>query len=153
LSAGAWLYENPHATPRAYFASEVATVHGIDATRDALRAFDDDAIGRRALVDGPVPPQIGRGVIKRAAYAPRLVELGVASEEGPALLVLNDRFDPSWKATVDGRPAPIVRTNGIVRGVFVPEGAHEVRFFYDVPREVWLGLGLAIGGILFAAFA
>ena len=55
------------------------------------------------------------------------------------------RFDPSWRATVDGLPAEIGRANGVDRGdQRVLPGHHVIRFRYR-PRA--LAVGLTISGM------
>ena len=49
----------------------------------------------------------------------------------PALLVVTDNYYPAWKARVDGRETPVVRTNYTFRGVPVGAGEHTVEFYYD----------------------
>ncbi len=68
------------------------------------------------------------------------------------MVILGDTFFPGWKATVDGQPAVIHEAYGVVRGVVVAAGAHEVDFRYR-PWPVYLGaalttLGLGILGAL-----
>lgn len=46
-------------------------------------------------------------------------------------LILADSFFPGWQATVDGRPAAITRTEGMLQGVRVPAGSHRVVFSYS----------------------
>ena len=48
----------------------------------------------------------------------------------PAYVVLLDRYDPNWQATLDGRPAPVLRANQIFRAVYAEAGHHEIRFDY-----------------------
>jgi uncharacterized membrane protein YfhO len=48
----------------------------------------------------------------------------------PAYVVLLDRYDPNWQATLDGRPAPVLRANQIFRAVYAGAGLHEIRFDY-----------------------
>jgi prepilin-type N-terminal cleavage/methylation domain-containing protein len=67
-------------------------------------------------------------------------------------LVLRDSFDPSWRAEVDGQPAPIVRAFGIQRAVALAAGRHLVRFVYR-PRELFIGLTLSVMGIIGLAVA
>ncbi len=59
-------------------------------------------------------------------------------------VVLRDSFDPSWRATVDGAPAQVVRANGLYRAVRIPAGRHVIRFRY---RPLALGVGLTISGM------
>ena len=55
-----------------------------------------------------------------------------------SVLVLTDVHFPGWKATVDGRAAPIERVDYLLRGVVVPPGAHRVEFTY-APKSFRVG--------------
>ena len=59
-----------------------------------------------------------------------------------SILVLSHAYQDGWKATVDGKRAPLVRVNGVVLGVPVPEGQHDVRVWFD-PPGLEPGVGLA----------
>ena len=52
------------------------------------------------------------------------------SLDAPGLLVVNDTYSDGWRATVDGTAARIERVNGVVRGVWLPAGKHEVAMNY-----------------------
>ena len=80
---------------------------------------------------------------------PERVRIAVHSASA-ALLVLSDPYYPGWKATVDGAPARIVRTNVALRGVRVGPGSHEVVFTYE---PAWFGLGAAISAAALCALA
>ncbi len=62
------------------------------------------------------------------------------------LLILGDAWFPGWKAYVDGKPTPVLRTCSLVRGVVVDAGAHRVTFRYE-PWTVWAGALLALAGL------
>ncbi len=51
----------------------------------------------------------------------------------PALLVLSEVYYPSWKATVDGKPAPVLRADYALRAIPVPAGKHRVVCYYADP--------------------
>ncbi len=59
----------------------------------------------------------------------------------PALLVISHGWQHGWSATVDGNAAPLVRADGLVLGVPVPAGHHEVKVTFTPPG---LRLGAAI---------
>ena len=72
----------------------------------------------------------------------------------PAFLLTSERYDEGWRAYVDKLQAPVVRCNGILRGVWVPAGTHRVSFRF-VPPKFLMGLALstlywlALGGALY----
>ena len=62
---------------------------------------------------------------------------------GPALVRLADLWYPDWVATVDGRPAEILRADYMLRAVAVPAGRHRVEFHYR-SKAVRNGLALTL---------
>jgi uncharacterized membrane protein YfhO len=60
----------------------------------------------------------------------------------PGYVVLVDTFDPGWRATVDGVPAPVVRANLAFQAVAVPAGTHRIELVYR-PRSLLVGLALS----------
>jgi hypothetical protein len=65
----------------------------------------------------------------------------------PGLIVLADIFDPGWRLTVDGRPAPIFRANVLMRGAAVGRGTHTLAYTYD-PASVRIGAWVSAVGLL-----
>ena len=51
----------------------------------------------------------------------------------PALLVLSQAWSSGWTAYVDGIGAPVLRVNGVVQGVPLGKGKHEVHLQYRSP--------------------
>lgn len=152
LANGLSLYENPSSTDRAYAVGSVIRVGDLRGVRQALLDFGAADLGEKAVVTGTLPPNLRKGTVEHAEFGRRQNDVVVQSDGGPTLLVVNERFDPDWRATIDGAPAAILPVNGLVRGVVVPEGSHRVHFEYRIPRSFWLGLGLAIAGVLGALF-
>ena len=82
-------------------------------------------------------------------YAPKRIVLQ-AKAVAPSVLLLNDRFDPNWKVSVDGKPGTLLRCNYLMRGVQVAPGEHVIEFrfapgvdtLYISLVAVALGLGL-----------
>jgi hypothetical protein len=153
LANGLFLYENPAAAPRAYAVGRTEQAVDPIVVRRALLDFDGSDLAKKAIVGAPVPADLRPGVVEQATYGERRDEVVVRSDEGPTLLVVNERFDPDWRATIDGSPVSILPANGFVRGVVVPQGRHVVTFEYRIPASVWVGLGLAISGIFAALIA
>jgi hypothetical protein len=82
-------------------------------------------------------------------YEPQRVELA-ATLERPGLVVLADVYYPGWKLTIDGMPAPIYRTNRMMRGAAVTAGRHTLVYTYD-PASFRIGGMLSIAGLLVLA--
>jgi len=76
-------------------------------------------------------------------YTPGKVTLK-ANASAPSILFLSDAWYSAWQATVDGKPAPVLRANLAFRGVPIPAGSHEVVFRYSNPSlvQAWM-----LGGI------
>jgi hypothetical protein len=53
----------------------------------------------------------------------------------PSLLVLTDTWHANWRVFVNGAQTDILRVHGTFRGVEVPAGQYEVRFYYQ-PRTL-----------------
>jgi hypothetical protein len=70
-----------------------------------------------------------------------------------SLLVVGEKFQQGWRATVDGKPVAIVPVNHILRGVYLTPGRHSVEFRFD-PLPFKLGKWLSLGAFgLFAVVA
>ncbi|MDD2308639.1 MAG: YfhO family protein [Desulfuromonadaceae bacterium] len=78
----------------------------------------------------------------------RIVVTAAASAN--ALLVLGEKYYKGWKATIDGNPVDIVPVNHVLRGVYLPPGAHRVEFRFD-PLPFKIGKYLTLAS--FALFA
>jgi len=92
---------------------------------------------------------LNAGTVEFVSYAPKDITLR-AKGETPAVLLLNDKFDPNWKVLVDGKPEPLLRANFIMRGVHLEPGDHTVEFKFQ-PRITALYItlsALALGGLL-----
>jgi hypothetical protein len=67
--------------------------------------------------------------VRVTRYEDNRVEM--ATEAGQStILVLGDKWDPDWKAWVDGVPARILKANFLMRGVELATGKHVVRMEY-----------------------
>lgn len=102
------------------------------------------ALDTTAIIDHEPPPPAASAGPAGAPQAAIVEETTVSllveatAPEGGGYLLLLDSFDPNWKARVDGRSVPILRADGVFRGVRLPAGRHEVRFVYR-PRSFVIG--------------
>ncbi|HEX6373468.1 MAG TPA: YfhO family protein [Longimicrobium sp.] len=140
------VYENTLTLPRAYLAERAVPVAG----GAAITAMQDTAWNplTTAFVESARPLGVPEGPLQGNAqvtrYEPDRVSVRTTASR-PALLVLSDNWYKDWHATVDGRHAPILRTNHAFRGVVVPQGTHTVEFRFH-PQELWTGLHIYLAG-------
>lgn len=90
------------------------------------------------------------GEVKFESYAPKHIVLK-AQTAAPAVLLLNDKYDPNWQVTVDGQPAKLLRCNFIMRGVYLDKpGSHRIEFkFLPATTGLYVSLaGLTLGLLL-----
>ena len=146
------------ALPRAklYANWQVSTNDQVTLTNLASAEFDPEQKVLVADASLPSPAassnlnaQSSTNSVEFSSYAPKRIVLQ-AIAGSPSVLLLNDRFDPNWKVSVDGRPEKLLRCNYLMRGVQVPPGAHVIEFRFAPPintlyislAAVVLGLGL-----------
>jgi hypothetical protein len=94
------------------------------------------------------------GSVGEAIYRPlgdQAARVDVTARE-PAVVLIRNAFDTNWRAEVDGRPVPIVPAFGVVQGVPVSPGRHEIILRYDDP-SIGYGLVGSVVGIALLAVA
>ena len=99
----------------------------------------------------PVATNENTGTVEYKSYAPKKIILA-ATATAPSVLLLNDKFDPNWRVTVDGKPAELLRCNFLMRGVPVPPGTHKVEFTFSVSNKMlYVTISAISVGILLCA--
>ena len=82
------------------------------------------------------------------SYAPKRITVKTRSA-APGVLLLNDRWHPDWKVTIDGQPTALLRANFLMRGVPVAAGEHTVEYRFDPPHQaLWVSLAAVVVGLL-----
>ncbi len=67
--------------------------------------------------------------------------------DSPGIVVLSDIYFPGWEMTIDRKPAPILKTNHMMRGALVPSGPHRLVYRYR-PKSVVSGFALSGIGLI-----
>jgi hypothetical protein len=132
------------------FATRVFIEPSLDAVLAVHRSADFDpatdvALEKTAAAGGQ-PLEVRPRVLRETAD--RLVAR--VDSPAPGVLVWSRTFFSAWWATVDGKPAELVRADGHLLGVRVPGGAHEVEIGWSA-RPVVMGTALAALGLGLAA--
>ncbi|MFW6352022.1 MAG: YfhO family protein [Bacteroidota bacterium] len=71
----------------------------------------------------------GSGEVEIVSYSENRIELHVNSKDN-GILWLSEVWYPAWKAKLNGRQVPIIRSNYSFRAIEIPEGKHTVVFYY-----------------------
>ncbi len=144
------LFEYTAALPRAKLYAQWQVQTNGD---EALKTLTDPAFDPAATVvvseaiGAPVAQatNAAAGTVEFARYSPQRIALR-ANAATSSVLLLNDRFDPDWRVTVDGQAARLLRCNFIMRGVQLPTGQHTVVFHFE-PSLKGLKISLAAMGV------
>lgn len=155
------VYENKSCLPEAYMVTATHTVGSIDEalsqmlkpgfdpkTVAVIEALDNRSSGLKLGEANTSGASLIEAKVIRSGVNEVLVE---AEPKQPSFLVLTDVYFPGWRVTIDGKDVPIIRTNGVFRGVFLEAGHHKLRFFFD-PISLKIGFAMFFLGLIFALF-
>ena len=147
-----YIYENTKGLPRAFLAGTLQVfssradvlskmkASGVrELSRSALAAAQDLPAEAAALLLRP-PPRTGLNVpVGTSAITKNPTdELDVTTAAAkPSVLVVSMSYSSSWKAWIDGRRAPVMRTDYTFMGVVLPAGVHKVALKYEPPQRMW----------------
>ena len=101
------------------------------------RVYENTLVRPRVWVDtgqNLLPAEI-------TSYTPNRIRVRAA---GPGQLVLSEAAYPGWQAQVDGAEAPVALLEGLLRGVSLGPGEHEIVVEF---RPTWLYTGLIISAL------
>lgn len=162
---GARLLMNATAWPRAIWVPSWQVVDGVPGAINTLGSADFD--GKRectidrdslgydklaALVPGPrdpaktpLPESIEDATCTLEDHGAEHVILRTEAPQ-PGIAVLADCYAPGWQASLDGKSSPILRANGLFRGIAVPAGEHRIVFTYR-PRPFAVGAAVTLGAL------
>ena len=90
-------------------------------TEECSAHIDSVGIARSA----PPPETTEVGEVRITSFQPNRLKL-TADLKRPAFVVASEVIYPGWEALVDGRPAPLLTGDYILRAVPVPAGMHEI---------------------------
>lgn len=124
---GAWIYANPGALPRALAIGRAEPDTGGRLPEDPTASVLIAGLARPSGTAGPAGE--ARITMRRREEVRVAVQM---ARDG--YLLLTDRYDPAWRATVDGRAVPVLRADRLFRAVAVPAGTHEVVFRFEPLR-------------------
>jgi hypothetical protein len=133
----------------------MAGINPVSTAPKAPAAGDTTAAGD-STTQAPATTTSGGGSAHITRYEPLHIAMDVEAP-GPEknfLVVSEIYYPPAWRATIDGKPAQIVQTNYLLRGLVVPAGRHKIEMNYvseGFETGKWTSLALNIAA--FAAIA
>ena len=162
-----------HEIPRAYVTPAVRLVNGNDvatlAQMDPLvtsiidtadpvnvRAPHDDSLIRLAQPQAELLPGHDRARFLESRAAIELVEytfnkavFQVSTPHG-GLFNYSDAYAEGWRATIDGEPVPVYRSNHVFKAITLPAGSRRVEFVFD-PPSFRLGIAISLASLCVCA--
>jgi hypothetical protein len=150
------LIEDTEVLPRAKLFAQWQVMTNDQAVLERLAAPDFNPAATVFVSESIAPPPdnagTNAGTVEITKYVSRRVELKASSTQ-PAVLLLNDRYDPNWVVEVDGKPQELLRCNFLMRGVSLPAGQHTVVFrFATHPASFYVTFAAVLVGLALCAF-
>jgi hypothetical protein len=147
-----YLYENLYFVPRAYVAGTSIFTTSPPETLRQMASPDFDALGNVILAadSGSSPAVQGSGPAGRVEITEHQLNRVTltARLSRPGYVVLLDRYDSNWHASLDGREVPVLRANQLFRAVYAEPGQHLIVFYY---RQQGLLAGMFISALTVVA--
>ncbi len=127
------IYQNLDYLPRAWFVNKIDNVKDQKASLNRLMDISFRPNEKAILVgyDGPILDENGDGYIESIDLKTNTVKINCFSKGGSLLVLSEIYYKPGWKCKINGKNTKIYQANHVLRSVYVPDGKHEVVFYYD----------------------
>ncbi len=134
-TGGTIVQKNPDALGNAWFVDSIKWVSGPDEEIVAITDFNPrkTAVIDQIWKDKLNNPESLQTVADSSAeivmmeHSPGAISYKTTNPKNQ-LAVFSEVYYKTWKATIDGNEAPIIRVNYILRGLQIPEGNHVIQF-------------------------
>lgn len=126
------VFPNRTALPRAFFVANATVARPmqiLEHLRDADFSPRDTVYVEKALSQQIVPPD-STAKVEFTNYENERLRLRTTTTGTNFLFLSEIYYEPCWKATIDGKPTEIIKSNYAFRGVIVPAGTHTVEMVY-----------------------
>ncbi len=146
------LFEFIAALPRAKLYSNWEIITNGPAALNELTSPAFDPLKTVIVASNAPPPSASTsqdaGKVEFTSYEPKHIVFK-AEAKTDAVLLLNDKYDPNWRVTVDGQPAGLLRCNFLMRGVYLKAGTHTVDFRFVVSNKpLYFTIAASVLGIV-----
>jgi uncharacterized membrane protein YfhO len=136
------VYRNDDVLPKAFFVDSVATVESPQQAAERMKPSADFNSSTTAIVETDENVSSSTDTTAQVTienYKPNKISVSTSNEKDQ-FLVLSEIFYPAgWKASIDGEPTKIYKTNFVLRGIQVPAGDHNISLTFEPSSEIWGG--------------
>ena len=138
---------NPGALGNAWFVSTVKTVNNPDEEMTAIGTLNP---ATEAVVDASKFPQqkaatydATGSTIALTAYSPDELKYNYTAQQAGLVVFSEIYYADGWQAFLDGKPAPHIRANYVLRAMQVPAGSHTIGFKFE-PKSYTVGNAVSL---------
>ena len=123
------VFENPEANGPAWVPSQLVDVKSNKEEMDKLAGLNTKT---QATINSSEfgAQKAGAGTIRLSKQAPNELRYQADMTAGGLGVFSEIHYPAGWTATIDGKEAPILRTNYLLRGLNIPAGSHEIVFTF-----------------------
>lgn len=144
--------KNPYACGNAWFVSDYKLVNNADEEIGSLEGLDP---AKSAVIDkrfesqlaGFTMPSESKSKIELVSYAPNHLVYEYDALQDELAVFSEIYYDKGWNAYLDGRKAPYLRADFILRAMVVPAGQHKIEFKFE-PVSYYAGENISLASSL-----
>jgi len=137
---GQRVYRNNNVLPKAFFVDSVKVVDTPQQAVDLMKPSTGFEPAHTAIVetnDAISTSTDTTASVSISSYNAKTIKLETSSNND-GFLVLSEIYYPAgWKATIDGKPVKIYKTNFVLRGLKVPAGNHSITMIFEPSSNIW----------------
>lgn len=112
-----------------------------------IRGSDSEKSSGPAAAEEQLQPKITVEI-----YSPNRLQLALDNRAaGPRWLVYADAYHPGWKATINGKPTPVLRANIGQKAVKLQPGRNAISLTFENGTRKYFSWAFALIGLTFAA--
>lgn len=164
MQDGETVYMNIMNNGPAWFVNDVMVVNTPDEALDTLTSLDTrtkaviESKDKASLKSFSTASVDSNEVIEVLVFDNNYLKYQSKSNEDRFAVFSEVYYNRGWKAFIDGKEAPILHTNFVLRGLNIPKGEHIIEFKFE-PEDVkigemlsYIGSGLMLLMVLFSFY-
>lgn len=140
-------FRNNNAKKILYLSENIENISSTDDFFGSVLVSDTSTTSFVEGVESEI--NLGKGNIEITDQNENSISANISLDKS-GFLNFGQNYFPGWKAFIDGKETEVHVVNGLIQGVFVPEGEHSVKFEY-IPKQFYLGAGISATTILIIA--